>query len=136
MDGVSLAFPTLTGAASPPTTAAMQRRSQPRMPSTSTIELLVGDVLAARGSLRNVSQRGLGVAHLEPVGVSDGEPRTFAKGEQVVVRFELPTGPVVTEARIQWINGGQRELGLKMSPDTVSAENVSRFLASAPSSPN
>jgi hypothetical protein len=100
-----------------------QRRTQPRAPSASTIDFLVGGEVAARGSLRNVSERGLGVARLEPVG-----ERTFAKGEQITVRFDLPTGQVTAEARIQWVNGGQRELGLKMTPDATSLESLSRFL--------
>jgi hypothetical protein len=101
----------------------MQRRADRRVPNASRIDFLVDDTVAASGSLRNVSARGLGIAKLEPVA-----GRTFAKGEHVAVRFELPTGAVVADARIQWINGGLRELGLKMSPDPTSAAVLSRFL--------
>jgi hypothetical protein len=102
----------------------MQRRTDRRVPSDSTIDFLVDDdAIAARGSLRNVSARGLGVARLEPKG-----ERTFAKGDQVLVRFDLPTGRVVAQGRIQWVNVGQRELGLKIAPDTTSAATLGRFL--------
>jgi hypothetical protein len=104
----------------------MQRRADPRRPSASTIDFLAdAEVVAARGSLRNVSARGLGISRLEPV---DG--RTFAKGENVTVRFELPTGQVIAQGRIQWVNVGQRELGVKMTPpEGTSADSLARFLA-------
>ena len=105
----------------------MQRRLHHRAPAGSTIDLFAADgSLLAHGSLRNVSERGLGVAQLEPVA-----EHVFAKGEQVEVRFEVPEGPVRAEARIQCINAGQRELGLKMTPDDASAGTVARFLAAA-----
>lgn len=105
----------------------MQRRSHPRTPGVSVIEFFADDgELLARGSLRNVSERGLGVAHLEPVVA-----REFAKGDRFSVRFVVPSGPVEAEARIQWINGGQRELGLKMTPDVASSATLQRFLSGA-----
>jgi hypothetical protein len=106
----------------------MQRRSQPRRPGDSTIELFAEDgSLLARGALLNVSEHGLGVARLERVA-----SRELAKGERLSVRFVVPTGEVATEARVQWVNGGQRELGLKISPEGPSAAVLARYLDGAP----
>ena len=103
----------------------MQRRAHPRKPGGSVIELFAGDgSLVARGSLRNVSERGLGVAELEPAVT-----RELAKGERFSVRFTLESDAIAAEARIQWINEGQRVLGLKMMPDEASATKLAAFLA-------
>jgi hypothetical protein len=105
----------------------MQRRAQPRKPGESVIELFADDgTLVARGSLRNVSERGLGVAELEPV-----VPRELVKGDRFSVRFEIASEAIGAEARVQWINDGQRVLGLKMSPDAPSAAKLASFLSDA-----
>ena len=87
-----------------------QRRAHARKPGLGVIELIEGGSVVARGSLRNLSDVGLGIADLEPMA-----PRTFAKGERFHVRFSVEGHEVEAEARIQWVNGGQRELGLKMT---------------------
>jgi hypothetical protein len=105
----------------------MQRRDHARAPVGTVIDFLSEDgTVLAHGSLRNVCERGLGVAKLEPVG-----ERTFARGDSVSVRFEISSGEIVGEARIQWINAGQRSLGLKMTPDEPSAAKLATFLESA-----
>jgi hypothetical protein len=104
----------------------MQRRADARFRGTAAIEFVVEGEIVARGALMNVSSRGLGVARLEPVS-----GRTFARGDNIVVQFELPTGRVIADGRIQWINVGQRELGIKMVAEATEQETLSRFLETA-----
>jgi hypothetical protein len=103
----------------------MQRRAHPRKAGVSVIELFRKDgVLAARGSLRNVSCSGLGVAELEPI-----EGPVLTKGDHVTVRFALADEPVSAEARVQWINDGQAALGLKMTPDEATSAKLAGYVA-------